>query len=150
MTLEARALVWLAVQACEVHNGSFAESVTQFVPNLGACNMQSNFSWNYFAVSVSGIYGFTGWWSSRLLYCCTVVWLFQGGLFSPIAALNREAWVICWWGFVSQGLQMWLHDGDSTKQRPAKSCQHPPSTAGVSGSLFTLRTYSGSSRDSTE
>ena len=44
MTLEARALVWLAVQACEVHNGSFAESVTQFVPNLGACNMQSNFS----------------------------------------------------------------------------------------------------------
>ena len=44
MTLEARALVWLAVQACEVQNESFAESVTQFVPNLGACNMQSNFS----------------------------------------------------------------------------------------------------------
>ena len=44
MTLEARALVWLVVQACEVHNGSVAESVTQFVPNHGANNMQSNFS----------------------------------------------------------------------------------------------------------
>ena len=44
MTLEAGALVWLAVQAREVQNESAAESVTQFVPNLGDCNMQSNFS----------------------------------------------------------------------------------------------------------
>ena len=36
MTLEARALVWLAVQAREVHNENAAESVTQFGPNLGA------------------------------------------------------------------------------------------------------------------
>jgi len=58
MTLEAWALVWLAVQAREVQNESAAESVTQFVPNLGACNMQSNFSLFYFVVPVSGIYEF--------------------------------------------------------------------------------------------
>ena len=76
MTLEARALVWLAVQACEVHNGSFAESVTQFVPNLGACNMQSKFFlklfccicfryiWIYMMIVISTVV---------LLYCCLII-----------------------------------------------------------------------------
>ena len=35
MTLEARALVWLAVQACEVQSGRAVESIFQFVPKLG-------------------------------------------------------------------------------------------------------------------
>ena len=95
MTLEAWALVWLAVQAREVQNESAAESVTQFVPNLGACNMQSNFSlfyctcFRYIRIYMRPLVMVT------LSIVLKIGRLFQGGLFSPMAALNREAWVIC-------------------------------------------------------
>ena len=67
MTLEAWALVWLAVQAREVQNESAAESVTQFVPNLGACNMQSNFSLLYLFQVYTNLYATFG--DGYLIYC---------------------------------------------------------------------------------
>ena len=71
MTLEAWALVWLAVQAREVQNESAAESVTQFVPNLGDCNMQSKF-FLYFLLYLFQVYTnlYANFGDGHLI-CCT-------------------------------------------------------------------------------
>ena len=44
MTLEAKDLVWLVVQACEIQSGRAAETAAQVDLNLLGCNIHLNFS----------------------------------------------------------------------------------------------------------
>ena len=44
MTLEAKDLVWLVVQACEIQSGRPAEADAQVDLNLLGCNIHLNFS----------------------------------------------------------------------------------------------------------
>ena len=49
MTLEAKDLVWLVVQACEIQSGRAAEAAAQVDLNLLGCNIHLNFSIFIFA-----------------------------------------------------------------------------------------------------
>ena len=44
MTLEAKDLVWLVVQACEIQSGRAAEAAAQVDLNLLQCYIHLNFS----------------------------------------------------------------------------------------------------------
>ena len=54
MTLEARALVWLAVQAREVQSGSAQNPYSSLSPNLGNATCILNFFSTLYDLPVSG------------------------------------------------------------------------------------------------